>query len=143
MMANLLRDIPDPSTRATASGRGHSLGMGPEQRGFLRGRPERSAAKSKGDEVGAPGSARGTHSQLTHILVCPVPVQTIEHGIASPLRNETRISPGENKRIAEKHLLMHVTTAVDDKNLTGDKIALIAGEKEDGSNKILRLFEPA
>ena len=24
-----------------------------------RGRPERSAAKSKGDEVGAPGSARG------------------------------------------------------------------------------------
>ena len=31
----------------------------PREEKSSRGRPERSAAKSKGDEVGAPGSARG------------------------------------------------------------------------------------
>ncbi|MBS1238121.1 MAG: hypothetical protein H6R37_1365, partial [Deltaproteobacteria bacterium] len=43
-----------PSTRATAYGCGHLLGMGVEQARFSRDRAERSVAKSKGDEVGAP-----------------------------------------------------------------------------------------
>jgi hypothetical protein len=45
---------------------GHGLGPWalardrvPSEGKSSRGRPERSAAKSKGDEVGAPGSARG------------------------------------------------------------------------------------
>jgi len=50
-----------PSTRATAYGCGHLLEMGVEQSRFSRGRAERSVEKSKGDEVGAPGSARGAH----------------------------------------------------------------------------------
>ena len=41
-------------------GRWPSLGMGSRGKGSLRGDPpERSAAKSKGAEVGAPGSAWG------------------------------------------------------------------------------------
>jgi len=41
----------------------------PREGKYSRGRPERSAAKSKGDEVGAPGSARG--DPLAGPRACP------------------------------------------------------------------------
>ena len=62
---NRLTNASDPSTQATASLPWALARDGvPNGVKSSRGRPERSAAESKGDEVGALGSARGrTHFQ--------------------------------------------------------------------------------
>jgi len=71
-----------------------------------RGRPERSAAKSKGDEVGAPGSARGY--PLAEVLEdtkakgCPLPSSQKPNSVPmhTPVTNFDRRLPTPHARLA-------------------------------------------